>query len=107
MYSTLIGSTIRRFAGLVAVGLLSACQGTPSPAPLTEYHCADGRRFAAAYAADGKTAQVVVDGMHFQLQREAGGERYQCSELSLERTADGARLQFAGAPRPAACHPAR
>ncbi len=94
---------IRALAALGGALALASCGQAPLQPVWTDYRCADGRAFAARFAADGSDAVVAIDGMHFRLQRDGERLRYQCSELSLTRDGDTARLQFTGAPESAGC----
>jgi len=101
----------RRVTGVLLVHLLltalSGCAPlAPLPTPSQRYQCEGGREFRLSVAAGGDSAILEISGMSFRLQAEhtsGPGERYSCSELTLWRDGELARVDWEGVQRFTKC----
>ena len=97
-----------RFFAIFLLAALSSCaQLSQSPTPGQRYVCTNDQTFLLTIAPAGDTATVEIARMHFTLQAEpANGseERYGCSEMTLERNGEQARISMDATQHLTNCH---
>lgn len=99
--------TLKLAWAMLAWGLVAGCATVNTP-ETTAYLCAEGRGFRLL--TQGDDARMVLDGMKFDLRREAaagGVTRYTCNMLSVELQAGVAAVDLEGAPHLRQCRPRR
>lgn len=88
----------RQFLTLALLAALSGCaQISPSPTPALRYVCEDDQTFLLTIAPTNDKASVEIARMHFTLDAEpaeGAEERYGCSQMTLLRHGEQARISM-------------
>lgn len=98
---------MRRSWCLLVLAALAGCATHGAP-EMAEYACPDGRGFRLLTRGDD--ARIVLDGMKFDLRREAtasGVTRYTCNMLSVELRSPDAEVDREGVPHLRQCRRVR
>lgn len=91
----------------ISAALLGGCTAfSPTPPPLVNYRCDDGREFSLAVSPSGETATLEIARMRFGIYAEGADgneEKFSCSGLTLWLQGDAARLDMGGSEQISLC----